>query len=150
MNLKNKILLTAAVVIASFTTSVSYAQSSSITLGVDFGVRQLGGGECVGRGICDMYAADGGGVNVQFATDPNNSGVLVLTFSASALRASQPSEVALFLQANGSYPFDNDWTVPSNIASALSLSSGATVSTSSSTVVVVDGDVITAYFTLSY
>ncbi len=148
MYIKTRILLSVfAILITSFTTTTTYA--SSVKLGVEFGIRLEGGGDCVGKGVCDCKAM-GVGTNVTFYVSQQNSNVLVMTFSLTDLKMNQPDQVAYFTSAAGSYNFDAAYSLDNSLFSDLNLPYGATLTPSGNSTVVVNGDVVTVYLTMSF
>jgi hypothetical protein len=141
------ILSFVALLFASFCASSTFAQSASVTLGVEFGVRQFGGGDCVAKGVCDCQVS-GVGIPVTFSIDPDNANVLVMTFSLSDLKNSQPDMTAYF--ASGSYMFDANFSLSSSMFSALNLQSNPQILTTSNSTVTIVGDVVTDYITYSH
>ena len=144
MNTKNRILLTIfALFLTSFTARVSYAQS--VTLGVEFGHVQSGGGDCVGTGVCDCDVSNSLGINVTFSVSADGSS-LIMQFSKADLQNSQPDQVSNF--TSGSYVFDGTYVLPSSLFSSLNLGTGANINPNSNGTVSIDGDVVTVYETI--
>jgi hypothetical protein len=144
MTTKIKILLSiSALFLTSLTAKVSYAQS--VTLGVEFGVVQSGGGDCVGRGVCDCQVAGNGGINVNFSVSADGN-TLIMQFSMADLKNSQPEQTAYF--GSGAYVFDATYVLSNSLFSQLNLPAGAQINGNSNGSVSIDGDVVTVYETI--
>ena len=144
MNTRNRILLTLiALLITSFTARVSFAQS--VTLSVEFGNIPAGGGECVGRGVCDCDVASSFGINVTFSVSADGNS-LIMQFSKADLQNSQPEQVSNF--TSGYYIFDGTYVLPSSLFSSLNLGTNANINPNSNGTVTIDGDVVTVYETI--
>jgi hypothetical protein len=148
MRTKSKLLFSLfAIMLSSFSAQKGFSQS--VVLGVEFGLHLDGSMECIGKGACDCDVAGSIGTNVTFSISSANSSVLVLTFSLTDLKNSQPSQVAYFTSAAGSYPFEAAYPLSSSLFSALNLPNGATITPSCNSTVVIEGDVVTDYITLA-
>ena len=148
MSTNKKIFLSLfALLLASFATNVSYA--NSVTYGVDFGIRMEGGGDCVGKGVCDCQSV-GTGTSVSFSVSEENSNVMVMTFSLSELKANQPAQIANFTDASGTYNFQTAFSLTASLFSSLNLPSGAALLPSGNSTVVINGDVCTVYYTMNF
>ncbi len=144
MNTGNKLLLAIfSLFLVGFTSNASIAQS--VTIGVEFGLHASGGGDCVGKGVCDCDVAGNLGTNVHFSVSADGT-TLIMQFSISALRNSQPGQVAYF--TSGSYVFDGTYSLSNELFSGLNLPTGAYINGNSNGTVSIDSDIATVYETI--
>jgi hypothetical protein len=135
-----------------------YAQTS-LTFGVTFGTKQDDGGPCIGTGVCKesfdldsatlIYTSNPEAVTVTFQLSPADSNVLMMSFLLSELTQKQPGQVAYFTNAAGTYQFSATYMLVNSAISQLNIPAGAVISPGSSSTVVITGDIVTDYITLS-
>ena len=135
--------------------------SAQISYGVTFGTSQNDGAPCVGKGVCKesssvadpstfMYADNPEAVTATFQISPDNPNVLMMSFLLSELTAKQPGQVANFTSAAGTYVFDVTYSlINSKIYSLGGIPANAVISPSSNSVIVITGEIVTDYITLS-
>ena len=130
----------------------NYALGSVVATTVYFGDHTQE--PCVGRGVCyhnpPGSAESSGGVLVSFSTMASDPNILVMSFSLSALRASQPEQLEYFLSDSHTYSFDSDYFLTDDFFSPLGLQSNARIATGASSYVEISGDDVTVYFTYSH
>jgi hypothetical protein len=118
----------------------------SITPSVTFGQPQMGGGSCVGKGLCKTYAtpaaasADAIPVKMEVSSDKKT---LTLTFSKAALTSKQPAQVPFFSDPSGKYNFDAPYKLTDPIYTPLGLLPNPRIDAASTSTVTISGDVIT-------
>ncbi len=109
---------------------------------------------CVGRGVCyhnpPSASEAAGGILVNFTTMASDPNIVVMSFSLSALRASQPEQIEYFTSESHTYSFDSDFSLTDEAFSALGLQNNAMIATTSPTYVEISGDVVTVYITYSH
>jgi len=110
---------------------------------------------CVGKGVCHnspggTASANGDGITVRFFVLESDPNILVMTFSLSDLKASQPDQVAYFTDPSGSYNFDSPYSLTDNMFAPLNLLPNAMILPSSNSVVQIDGDMVIDYITYSH
>src|SRR5579871_1663720 len=80
-------------------------KAGCVTMTVTFGNPQSSGGICTGKGVCKTTSlsdpAGAGNVDVTFAVNSNNPGVVIMRFSMSDLMSKQPEQVSYFTDPNG-------------------------------------------------
>lgn len=107
---------------------------------------------CVGRGVCKNHLSseNAEGISVTFAVMQSNPDVLIMTFSLSALQASQPDQVSYFTSAQGTYNFQSTYVIPDDMVQQLGLQPGAKITPSSPTSVSINGDAVTTLITYAH
>ncbi len=127
--------------------SASATSASGVSSGyVYFGTPQSNHGACVGRGVCEE-ATDG--INVTFKYTDNNPNVLMMIFSLSELIQKQPDQAAYFTDGSGSYMFDIDYALTSDMFAPLGLPSGSWILSTGNSTIVISGDMVIDYITFS-
>lgn len=133
--------------------------SAQVSFGVTFGTSQNDGTPCVGKGVCkessvkdptNSLYSNPEAVTATFQISPDNPNVLMMSFLLSELTSKQPDQVAYFTSAAGTYMFDVSYSLANSaIAQLNNLPANSVISTTSASTVVISGDIVTDYITLS-
>lgn len=120
---------------------------------VTFGTPQEAGGVCIGKGVCKSSAcgttAAQDGIPVSFQVSDDNPGVLVMSFSLSALKESQMDQAVNFTDASCTYKFDASFSLSGELFAGLNLPTNAQITPESPSKIVISGDLVTDYITYS-
>jgi len=135
-----------------------YAQAT-LSFGVTFGTKQDDGGPCIGAGICKesfdidsttlIYQSNPEAVTVTFQVSPDNPNVIMMSFLLSELQQKQPAQVALFNTTTSTYTFGATYVLANSAISQLNIPANAVISPNNPGQVVINGDIVTDYITIS-
>jgi hypothetical protein len=138
---------------ATANTTTVKSSPASISPSVTFGQPQMGGGGCVGKGICKTYAsastaaADAVATTMSISADKKT---LTLTFSLSDLTAKQKDQVPYFTDPSGQYNFDAPYPLTDPIYAPLGLLPNPRIDAQSTSAVTIANNVVTDVIVYSH